>query len=214
MLTRPRHAGIDIDACQRVLVEDSFFSVTDDAICIKSGLDWFGRKFGRPTRDVLVRRCEIAAGAGPTIGSEMSGGVFNVTFEDITLGAEELGVTLKTARGRGGVVSDIVYRRIKGRNVGGAAIQLNTGYHSQPGHHSPPNATNKTGTPILKNILFEDCDFITGDLGYAATMSGLKEAPVLNVTFKNVNFYPPGKNPDWPHKRPKPGYHNSSTMCE
>ena len=62
-----------------MLLEDSFFSVTDDAICVKSGLDWFGRTYGRPTRDVLVRRCEIAAGAGPTIGSEMSGGVENVT---------------------------------------------------------------------------------------------------------------------------------------
>lgn len=62
-----------------MLLEDSFFSVTDDAICVKSGLDWFGRTYGRPTRDVLVRRCEIAAGAGPTIGSEMSGGVENVS---------------------------------------------------------------------------------------------------------------------------------------
>ena len=37
---------------------------------------------------------------GPTIGSEMSGGVQNVTFEDITLDSEELGITLKTARGQ------------------------------------------------------------------------------------------------------------------
>jgi polygalacturonase len=77
----PNADGIDLDACQRVLVENSYFSVTDDAICVKSGLDWYGRTYGRPTRDVLVRNCEIAAGAGPTIGSEMSGGVRNVTFE-------------------------------------------------------------------------------------------------------------------------------------
>ena len=198
----PNADGIDIDACQRVLVEDSYFSVTDDAICVKSGLDWFGRTYGRPTRDVLVRRCEIAAGAGPTIGSEMSGGVHNVTFEDIKLDSEELGITLKTARGRGGTVSDIVYRRIQGKNVGGAAIQLNTGYAAGP---KLPDPTNATGTPIFKNILFEDCDFVTGELGFAATMSGLKEAPVENLIFRNVNFYPPGKNPDWPKPRPKPG---------
>ena len=58
----PNADGIDIDACQRVLVEDSYFSVTDDAICVKSGLDWYGRTYGRPTRDVLVRNCEIHAG--------------------------------------------------------------------------------------------------------------------------------------------------------
>ena len=39
--------GIDIDACQRVVVEDSTFDVNDDAVCIKSGVDWYGRKFGR-----------------------------------------------------------------------------------------------------------------------------------------------------------------------
>ena len=36
-------------------------------------------------------------------------------------------------------------------------------------------------------------------------------------TFRNVNFYPAGKNPNWPHARLKPGFHNSSTMwgpCE
>ena len=104
-----------------------------------------------------------------------------MTFEDIKLDSEELGITLKTARGRGGTVSDIVYRRIKGNNVGGAAIQLNTGYAGQPGHHPRPSTPNKTGTPILKNLLFEDCDFVTGDLGFAATMSGLQEAPVENL---------------------------------
>ena len=54
----------------------------------------------------------------------------------------ELGITLKTARGRGGEVSGIVYRRIKGNNVGGAAIQLNTGYGANTPHLPP---TNKTG---------------------------------------------------------------------
>ena len=31
------------------------------------------------------------------------------------------------------------------------------------------------------DLLFEDCDFVTGDLGFAATMSGLQEAPVENL---------------------------------
>lgn len=73
------------------------------------------------------------------------------------------------------------------------------------------------GTPIFKDLLFEDCDFITSDLGFAATFSGLKEAPVQNLTLRNVNFYPAGKNPAWPHPRPKPGFRNSSTQwgpCE
>jgi len=27
----------------------------DDAIAIKSGIDYYGRKFGRPSMDILVR---------------------------------------------------------------------------------------------------------------------------------------------------------------
>ena len=37
----PNADGVDIDASQRVLVQNSEFTVSDDAICIKSGIDWF-----------------------------------------------------------------------------------------------------------------------------------------------------------------------------
>ena len=55
------------------------------------------------------------------------------------LGSEELGITLKTARGRGGEVSKISYRRIRGKNIGGAAIQLNTGYGANTPKSPPTN---------------------------------------------------------------------------
>ena len=103
--------GIDVDACQRVLIEDSFFSVNDDVVCIKSGVDWYGRTYGRATRDVLVRNLTIANGAGPSIGSEQAGGVSNVTFEDIRLGKVQVGPIIKSCRGRGGVVENITFRR-------------------------------------------------------------------------------------------------------
>ena len=90
----------------------------------------------------------------------------------------------------------------RGKNVGGSAIYLNTGYGANTPHLPP---TNRTGTPIFRDLLFEDCDFVLGDLGYASAFSGLKEAPATNITFRNVNFYPPGKNPAWPKPRPAPG---------
>ena len=91
----------------------------------------------------------------------------------------------ETSKGRGGFVRGIVYRRIHGVNVGGAAIQINTGYSDGP---ILPNATNTSGTPILENLLFEDCTFVVGDLGYAANLMGLAERPVANVTWRNVSF--------------------------
>ena len=74
----PNADGIDIDACSNVLVEDCHLQVADDALCVKRGIDWFGRTFGHPTENVLFRRCTIDSGEGLTIGSEMSAGVRNV----------------------------------------------------------------------------------------------------------------------------------------
>ena len=75
----PNADGIDVDACSDVLVEDCHISVADDALVVKSGIDWLGRTYGRSAQNILFRRCTVDSGEGLTIGSEMSGGVHNVT---------------------------------------------------------------------------------------------------------------------------------------
>ena len=58
--------GIDIDSTQDALVEDNHLSVGDDALCVKSGVGYFGRAYGRPAKDILFRRNTIGAGNGIT----------------------------------------------------------------------------------------------------------------------------------------------------
>ena len=60
------HPGIDIDSTQDALVEDNHLSVGDDALCVKSGVGYFGRAYGRPAKDILFRRNTIGAGNGIT----------------------------------------------------------------------------------------------------------------------------------------------------
>ena len=72
--------GIDIDSCRDVLVEDSYLASGDDTVAIKSGLDFFGRRYNRPSRDILFRNITTGGGYGISIGSEVSGGIINVTF--------------------------------------------------------------------------------------------------------------------------------------
>ena len=50
-----RQDGLDIDCVQNALIEENYFDVDDDALCVKSGRDWDGRHFGRPARDILFR---------------------------------------------------------------------------------------------------------------------------------------------------------------
>ena len=73
-------------------------------MAVKSGKDYNGRTFGRTTENVIVRNFTIfnSSNSGMSIGSEMSGGVRNVTFTDIYANGTDCGPRIKTARGRGG----------------------------------------------------------------------------------------------------------------
>ena len=51
-------------------------------MAIKSGWNWAGQHFGMPAKNITVRRARSGCRGGFTIGSEMSGGVEDVLFED------------------------------------------------------------------------------------------------------------------------------------
>ena len=79
------------------------------AICWSlAGWDCFGDAFGRPTRDVVVRRVTAvySRAAGVAIGSEMSGGMQNITVSDCDFSHTSTGLDIKYARTRGGYIRD------------------------------------------------------------------------------------------------------------
>ena len=175
----PNSDGIDLDCVQNAVVKNSYFDVGDDALCVKSGIDWFGRGYGRASRNILFRNITVGNGHGISIGSESSGGVSNVTFEDIRMSGTDRGPRIKSQRGRGGLVTDITYRNISAENLQ-AMISLTLNYH--PGL----KPTNASATPRLQNILIEDCQFKGGKNG--GEFNGLKESHIQNVTLRNVDF--------------------------
>jgi len=67
--------GIDVDACQNVVIEDSYIASQDDCIAIKSGRNEEGRRVGIPSKNIVIRNCKFYHGFGVALGSEMSGGV-------------------------------------------------------------------------------------------------------------------------------------------
>ena len=81
----PNGDGIDVDSSSNVHVHDCLLDVADDELCCKSGADWLGRQVGMPTKNVLFEDCEVRNGHGLTLGSEASGGMFNVTYRGIFL---------------------------------------------------------------------------------------------------------------------------------
>lgn len=136
-----------------------------------AGWDCFGREFGRPSRDILIRNVTAVLtgdddAAGVAIGSEMSGGVYNVTIEDCLFGEELFasGVYIKSSPTRGGRVQDITARRIVLGNLStsntsardgpmdGVAVFVSTAYgDSNPSCPHPPQVVQ----PVISDLRYE-----------------------------------------------------------
>jgi len=111
----------------------------------------------------------------------MSGGVSNVTFENITMDNTGTGIRMKSQRGRGGTVSNITYRNIWMKTIAGQCVQVTLNYH--PGL-SP---TNQTGTPVFRDILLENVRCDKAKNSYL--IDGLVEQHIEGFALRNVTMH-------------------------
>ena len=143
--------GIAIDSSRNVLIEDVRISSGDDAIVIKSGLDHDGWREDTPSENITIRDVDVLRGnGGVTIGSEMSGGVENVSVESAKFHNTDTGIRLKTLEGRGGYIRNLSFRDIVMENIIEDAIKLDATYSSA----TFSSASDRH--PDVRNILIED----------------------------------------------------------
>lgn len=188
--------GIDVESCNQVLIEKSIFDVGDDALCMKSGRDEAGRKRNMPTQNVVIRNCLVyAAHGGFVIGSEMSGGIKNISVTNCTFIGTDIGLRFKSARGRGGVVENIHISDIYMKDIVGEAILFDMYYMAKdpiptegeqrelpPIEAKPFNET----TPVFKNFTFQNIQCAGAET--AIFIRGLPEAPIQQISFSNLIF--------------------------
>ncbi|KAL8488119.1 hypothetical protein ACS0TY_023952 [Phlomoides rotata] len=177
----PNTDGIDPDSCEDMVIEDCYISVGDDGVAIKSGWDQYGVAYGKPSKNILIRNLVVRSNvsAGISIGSEMSGGVSNITIENIHIWNSRRAVRIKTAPGRGGYVRDITYRNLTFENVR-VGIVIKTDYNEHPDGGFDP-----TAFPILEDISYT-C--IHGEaVRVPVRIQGSAEIPVKNVTFRDMS---------------------------
>ena len=182
--TGPNTDGLNPDSCRNILIENCNFDTGDDCVTLKSGRDRDGRRVGKPTENVIVRNCTFARGHGTVvIGSEMSGGVRNVHVENLTADGTDAGVRIKTRRGRGGTVENIVYRNMTLKNIEKQAITIDMFY--DVGNNPGVDQTGKDGIPVIRNVLVENltCD----GAAQAIVIRGLEDSLIENVTLKDVH---------------------------
>ena len=110
--------AVDPENCNYVLIENCFFNTGDDCIAVKAGRNRDGRELGEaghPTQNLIIRNNTFADGhGGIACGSEMSGGVKNVTVTQCLMDHTDRGLRVKTRRGRGkyAVIDGLVFRDV------------------------------------------------------------------------------------------------------
>lgn len=174
--------GLDIESCSNVHVTGCTFDVGDDAICLKSGKDEAGRRRGVPTSNVLIEDCKVYSGHGGfVVGSEMSGGVYDVAVRNCLFIGTDTGIKFKSTRGRGGAVRDIHISGIKMVDIAGDAITADMYYaQKSPGQHAEPVGES---TPVIDGISISGIS-CTG-AARALWLNGLPEMPIRNVVLSN-----------------------------
>lgn len=181
--------GVVFDSTARGTLRDSYISTGDkeDAVAVKSGEDEEGRARSIPSRDIVVQHVTIHGGHAVSVGSEMSGGVYNVLFSDITFDGRKNGngvgsARIKTQRGRGGVVDGVTFQNIRGYHAL-YALEL---YEYYTGSENVGQLSAEE-TPVIRNVAMRNVN-IDGVQRYAGVIAGLPEAPIQGLTLENIHL--------------------------
>jgi len=173
----PNTDGIDVDSSSNVLIEQVDLATGDDMIAIKSGMNMPGIHFGWPTENVLIRDSLFANGHGISVGSETSGGIRNITFQNVTVINAGAGPRIKTSRGRGGVIEELTYKNITVSGCTNDVMEIGMNYDNVP------TPGNKTTTPIVRKVYFGD---INADCKTPGKFICLPESPCTEIRMENV----------------------------
>ncbi len=205
--------ALDVESCNRVLVEGSTFDAGDDGICVKSGRDEEGRRRGVPTENMVVRDCIVyRAHGGFVIGSEMSGGARNIFVSNCTFIGTDIGLRFKTTRGRGGIVEKIYIKDISMKEIIHEAILFDMYYQVKADKKELKPVTE--ATPQFRNFYVSNvvCDgaekaiMVRGlpemsikgihlDDMTLRTQKGIELIEAEDISLKNINVVSTETNP-------------------
>lgn len=189
--------GLDLESCQNSIIVNSTFDVGDDAICIKSGKDEDGRRRGIPTENVIIDNCKVFQGHGGfVVGSEMSGGVRNISVSNCQFLGTDVGLRFKSRRGRGGVVENIYVNNINMFDIATESFLFDLYYGGksasealEDGDETPVEnivyEVDET-TPVFRNIYVKN--LTSRNARRAMYFNGLPEMNITNINLENTTI--------------------------
>ena len=175
--------AIAVDSSRNVRISDCSIDAGDDGIVIKSGKDADGRRVNKPTENVSIANCTVRHAHGAvTLGSEIAGGIRNLVADNITCDGTQIGVRIKSRRGRGGFVEDVRFTNWTMENVG-QAINV-TSYYLMEGEVRTSAQPVSEKTPVFRNIAISAMT-ING-ARVAINVEGLPEMPIKGLRISDV----------------------------
>ncbi len=183
----PNTDGIDLSASNAVIV-NCYISDGDDHIAMSDSSAFM--------RNILVTNCVFGTGHGVSIGSYTSGGLSNLLVINCSWIGSENGLRLKSERGRGGLVQNLVYENLSMTDVqwpilfysyynyGEGQLEDASPYMAAT---NPIQAVTST-TPVWDNIVVSNLTATTAKNYPAIMIWGVPEMLISNVTLDSVNI--------------------------
>ncbi len=190
--TSPNTDGINPESCSNVHISNCTIDVGDDCLTLKSGTEDDDLQKQHPCENIVVTNCTMLNGhGGVVIGSEMSGGVKNVTISNCVFSGTDRGIRIKTRRKRGGLIEDVIISNILMDKV--LVPFVINGYY-QCGGANPKDMSLfsldalpvSDDTPTIRNINISNicAKNVTASAGY---IYGIPESPVDGLTLSNYS---------------------------
>ncbi len=178
----PNNDGCDPESSSNILIKGCTFNNGDDCIAIKSGRNGDGRRINVPSTNIIIQDCKMIDGhGGVVIGSEITGGCWNVFAEDCEMDSPNLerALRIKSNSKRGGVVKNIYMRNVKVGQVREAIVKFNM-------HYDSLEAKNYAYYPNFENIVVQN---VTSQKStYGLFLDGLEESNIKNIIIEDCKF--------------------------
>lgn len=144
-----------------------------------------------PSTNIIVRR---VSGTTPTcsgvgIGSEMSGGISNITIENLHVWNSAAGVRIKSDKGRGGYITNVSISNIRLERVK-IPIRFSRGSNDHPDDGWDPKAV-----PRFKDILISNV--VSVNSTKAPVLEGVEGSTFEGLWFKNITLLGVASSAAW-----------------
>ncbi|HEX3728372.1 MAG TPA: glycosyl hydrolase family 28 protein, partial [Opitutaceae bacterium] len=137
-----------------------------------------------------VNNCTVGTGHGLSIGAQTDFGVSGFRVTNCSYNGTDYVVRLKSERGEGGLVANVLYDHITYTGIGKAVIYISSYYDSLPSNPSSDGGStfNATTTPQWQNIVISNLSgsTVSSPSKGIGDIWGVPESPINGVLLDNV----------------------------